>query len=153
MKACSNPSNTRHVILYLRICMIRVGILFFKKIYNKLWSAKFAASADFHHFRLRLFGTTTLRICELLASSVFQKIEISRLCNALTTGRPFEPNCLGQEAKLSNDLHNSEWRTLTIIYTTANRLEIGWVVIEKSRPERDPKLTRLCDLLPTRSKL
>ena len=28
-----------------------------------------------------------------------------------------------------------------------------WAVIEKSRPEYDPKLTRLCELLPTESRL
>ena len=30
---------------------------------------------------------------------------------------------------------------------------IGWAVIEKSRPERDPKLTRLCDFPPTACRL
>ena len=32
-----------------------------------------------------------LGVCELLASAVFQKIEIRHLCNALTMVRPFGP--------------------------------------------------------------
>ena len=35
-------------------------------------------------------------------------------------------------------------------HKTVNLFRIGWTVIEKSRPEYDPKWTRLCDLLPTR---
>ena len=49
-----------------------------------------------------------LRICELLASAVFQKIEISHLWNALTTARPFGPHFRGQEAKMSTNLHNNK---------------------------------------------
>ena len=56
----------------------------------------------------RLFGTTVLRICELVASAVFHKIEISHLCNDLTTLRPFGPHVRGQEAKMTNDLHSSK---------------------------------------------
>ena len=48
-----------------------------------------------------------LRMFELLASAIFQKIEISHLCNALTTVRPFGPHFQGQEAKLSDDLHKA----------------------------------------------
>ena len=43
-------------------------------------------------YNVGLFGTTMLRICELLASAIFQKIEISHLCNALTTVHPFGPH-------------------------------------------------------------
>ena len=42
MNAYSTQSNTRLFILCLRICTIRFGILFFKKRYNKQWSAKSA---------------------------------------------------------------------------------------------------------------
>ena len=50
-----------------------------------------------------------LRICELLASApaVFQKIEISHLCNALTTERPIGPHFRGEEAKMSNGLQKT----------------------------------------------
>ena len=56
------------------------------------------------------FGTTRQRIWELLASAVFQKIEIeiSHLCNALTTVCPFVAHFRAQEAEMSNDSHNSE---------------------------------------------
>ena len=49
-----------------------------------------------------------LRIGELLASPVFQKIEISELCISLTTIRPFEHHFRGYEGKCE------------IKYTTAN---------------------------------
>ena len=48
-----------------------------------------------------------LRICELLALEVFHKIEISHLCNVLTTLRPFGHHFRGQEAQNSNDLHKN----------------------------------------------
>ena len=51
-----------------------------------------------------------LRICELLASAVFQKVEISHLCNALTMVRPFGLHFQGQEAK----------HKCLLTYTTAN---------------------------------
>ena len=95
-----------------------------------------------------------LRIGELLASAVFKKIQINHLRNASTTVRPFGPHFRGQEAnKCLNDLHNSKWSAWTIIYKTVNLFEISWAVIEKSMHEHDLKPTRLCDLLPTGSKL
>ena len=54
-----------------------------------------------------LFGTL-LRICELQAPVVYQKIVISHLCNALTTVCPFWHHFQDQEAKMSNDLQNSK---------------------------------------------
>ena len=59
----------------------------------------------------------------------------------------------GSRSKMSNDLQNSEWSAWTIVYKTVNRLEFGWSVMEKSRFEHDPRLSRLCDLLPTGSRL
>ena len=55
----------------------------------------------------RLFGTPMLRICELIASALFQKIEISHLCNAFTTVCSFGSDFLGQEAKVSNELQKA----------------------------------------------
>ena len=48
-----------------------------------------------------------LQICVLLCFSIFQKIDIRHLCNALTTARPFEPHFHAQEAKMSNDLQTA----------------------------------------------
>ena len=48
--------------------------------------------------------------------------------------------------------HTTEnWRNSIALYETVKLFDIGWIVIEKSRPEHDPKWTRLCDLLPTES--
>ena len=52
------------------------------------------------------FGTNMLRICELLASAVLQKVEMSHLCNALTMVRPFGPHFLAEEPNISNDLQH-----------------------------------------------
>ena len=82
--------------------------------------------------------------CSVVASVIFQKIVISHCCNA------FGPHFRGQEAKR---LQNSKWSTWTLIYKTVNAFEIGWAVIEKLWPKYDPKLTHLCDLLPTGSRL
>ena len=49
-----------------------------------------------------------LQICELLASSVFLKFDISQLCNALIAVRPFGPHFWGQEAKMCDDLRSSK---------------------------------------------
>ena len=40
-------------------------------------------------------------------SAVFEKIEISNLCNMQTTVDPLEPHFRGQEAKMSNGLQSS----------------------------------------------
>ena len=45
------------------------------------------------------------------------------------------------------------WNIWITLSKTVNLFEIDWTIIEKSRPENDPKLTRLCDLLPSRSRL
>ena len=78
-----------------------------------------------------------LRICELLASSVFQKIGISHLCDALTTVHPFG----SQEVKMTYTTANEALKPLFI---KLNCFEIGRAVIEKSRRKHDPKLTLLC---------
>ena len=44
-------------------------------------------------------GTTLLSLCELLASEVFEKIEISHLCNAQITVDPFEPQFSRSKSK------------------------------------------------------
>ena len=78
---------------------------------------------------LRLFWTTMLRICELLASAVSQKIEISHLYDALTTVRPFGSNFRDQEAKMSSLMTyttlNEALEPLHCIYKSVNLFEIG----------------------------
>ena len=54
---------------------------------------------------------------------------------------------------MSTASHNKRWSPWITLSKTVNLFEIGWTVIEKSRPEHDPKWTRLCDLLPTGSRL
>ena len=74
----------------------------------------------------------------------------SSTCTGLTvtTVRPFGPYFRGQKAKCLITYKN-KWSACTIIYKTVNLFKIGWAAVEKSRPELDPKLTRLSDLLPT----
>ena len=43
-----------------------------------------------------------------------------------------------------------ERKPLNHSFKNCKLLRIGWTVVDKSRPEQDPKWTRLCYLLPTR---
>ena len=52
---------------------------------------------------------------------------------------------------MSNRLQRRKWWTGITVFKTVNCFTIGWTIVEKSWPEHDPKLTRLCDLLQTGS--
>ena len=94
---------------------------------------------------------TIMWICELLASAVFKKIKIGHLYKALITVRPFGSHFLGQEAKMSNDLHNSKCNTWSIIYKTVN-LSKSVQAFPRNRDSSMTQNLRLCDLLPPRSR-
>ena len=57
-------------------------------------------------YNLETFRDYAANLWVAKVSTVFQKIEISHLCNALTTVRTLGP-ISGYEAQMSNDLHNS----------------------------------------------
>ena len=57
----------------------------------------------------------------------------------------------GQGAKMSNRLHERKWSAWITVSRAVNSFRIGWTLIEKRWSELDPKWTRLCDLVPTRS--
>ena len=61
------------------------------------------------------------------------------------------PHFRSQGTKMSNMLHKMKWSPSITVCKIVNLSRIGWTVIEKSRPEHDPKWTRLCDLQPTGS--
>ena len=92
------------------------------------------------------------RLVWLLSSVVFEKIYISHLCNTWRW-RLLELNFVGEEAKMSNELHNDGWNPWITLSETVNLYEIEWTVIEQSRPEHDPTWTRLCESLSTGSRL
>ena len=61
---------------------------------------------------------------------------------------PLEPYFRGQLEQKCQIGYAWRNEALESVSKTVNVFRIGWTVIE-SRPERDPKWTRLCDLLPT----
>ena len=88
---------------------------------------------------------------KLLALVVSEEFKITHVRNASTTVGPLEPHCLGQGAKTSNMVAQEETKPLNRCFQNYTFGRIGWIVIEKSRTEHDPKFTRLYDLLPTGS--
>ena len=89
-------------------------------------------------------------ILKLLPFIVSAKIEINHLRNALRRRRQAQlsPHFRSQGAKMSTWLQKSKWSPWI---TVSKTFRIGWAIVEKSRPELDPKWTPLCDLLPTGS--
>ena len=72
---------------------------------------------------------------------------MQRVDNATSLG-PFSGQ-LGHAQKCLPVPYKQQTKRLNCYLKTVNLFKIGWAVIEKSWHEYDPKLTCLCDLLPT----
>ena len=92
----------------------------------------------YHLFRKRMWTPMDL-LCNLNATTIW---------NQPFMAVAFERHLLVNKQNKYDDLDNTKCSISITLSTIGNIFEVGWTIIEKSRPEHDPNWTRLCNLRP-----
>ena len=152
-----NSKRSAWIIMHKTISLFEIGWAVIEKSQPE-HGPKMTRLCDLLPAGSRLFQRrdfSGLPCCELVSCQLQQFSRKSISAAYVTRWLRYVPlgPISGSRRKMSNDIQNSKWAAWTIIYTTVNLFEIGWVIIDKLQPEHNLKFTHLCDLLPTGSRL